>query len=111
MSSLDITFLYCLALCILADLKANEKWRIQGFPCDSVMKNPSTNERGTGLNLGSERTHVLWSNYAPQILNLGSRAPELQLLKPVCLEPVLCTKRSIHNEKSMDCNYRAASGP
>ena len=29
-----------------------------------------------------------------------SRAHEPQLLKPVCLEPVLCSKRSHRSEKS-----------
>ena len=47
----------------------------------------------------------------PQILTLCSRARESQLLslsgtllKPACLEPVLCNKRSHHNEKPMHHN-------
>ena len=38
--------------------------------------------------------HSSW----PQLLSLCSRAREPQLLKPVCLEPVLCKRRSHCNE-------------
>ena len=40
----------------------------------------------------------------PQLLSLRSRAHEPQLLKPACLEPVLCNKRSHRNEKPMHRN-------
>ena len=33
----------------------------------------------------------------------------LQLLKPECLEPVLCNRRSHSNEKLAHCNQRKAS--
>ena len=36
------------------------------------------------------------------------RAHVLQLLKSKCLEPVLCNKRSHHNEKPVHCNWRVA---
>ena len=41
------------------------------------------------------------SGYArvPRLLSLRSGAHEPQLLKPVCLEPVLHNKRSHRNEK------------
>ena len=38
----------------------------------------------------------------PQLLSLPSRVCEPQLLKPTHLEPVLCNKRSHHNEKPTD---------
>ena len=40
----------------------------------------------------------------PQLLSLRSRARKPQLLKPTCLEPMLCNKRSHHNEKPTHCN-------
>ena len=51
---------------------------------------------GTGLVPDLGRSHMLWSNEAhgPQLLSLGPRAGELQLLKPLCLEPALHNKRS-----------------
>ena len=39
----------------------------------------------------------------PQLLSLRSRAREPQLLKTVCLEPVLRNKRSHCNEKPTHC--------
>ena len=36
------------------------------------------------------------------------RARMLQLLKPVCLEPILCNQRSHLNEKLVHCNKREA---
>ena len=35
----------------------------------------------------------------PQLLSLRSRAREPRVLKPVCLEPMLCNKMSHHNKK------------
>ena len=52
-----------------------------GFPGGAVVENPSANAGDTGLSLGPGRSHML------------------QLLKPMCLEPVLHNKRSHHNEK------------
>ena len=49
-----------------------------------------------------------WSNKACalQLLSQGSRAQELQLLKPTHLEPVLRNKRSHCNEKPVHRNWR-----
>ena len=60
-----------------------------GFPGGAVVKNPPANAGDTGSSLGPGRSHMPRSNYA--------RVP--QLLKPTHLEPVLCNKRSHHNEK------------
>ena len=69
-------------------------------------KNLPANAGDMGLIPGLGRSHTLWSSLAcvPQLLSLRSRAHELQLLKPVGLEPVLCNKRSHCNEKLMHCN-------
>ena len=40
----------------------------------------------------------------PQLLSLSSKAREPQLLKPVCLEPVVRNKRSRRNEKPTHCS-------
>ena len=77
-----------------------------GFPGGAVVKNPPANAEDTGSSPGPGRSHVLRSNSAcaPQLLSLRSRAHEPQLLKPVCLEPVLCNKRSHRNEKPAHSN-------
>ena len=59
------------------------------FPCGVVVKNLLANAGDTGSSPGLGRSHMPWSNWAP--------VP--QLLKPVCLEPVLCDKRSQRSEK------------
>ena len=59
----------------------------------AVGKNLPANTGDTGLIPGPGRSHVPRSNPA--------HAP--QLLKPVCLEPVLCNKRSQHNEEPVHC--------
>ena len=47
--------------------------------------------------------HNYWAcALEPVSHNYWARTP--QLLKPTCLEPVLCNKRSHHNEKSMHSN-------
>ena len=76
------------------------------FPGGAVVKNPPANAGDTGSSPGLGRSHMLRSNKAraPQLLSLHSRAREPQLLKPVCLEPVLRNKRSPRNEKSAHCN-------
>ena len=43
--------------------------------------------------------HAAEQAWAPQLLSLRSRAHEPQLLKPTKLEPVLCNRRSQHDEK------------
>ena len=52
------------------------------FPGGSVIKNSPANARGMGLIPGPGRSHMQRSNqvYAPQLLNLCSRAWESQLL-------------------------------
>ena len=76
------------------------------FPGGAVVKNPPANAGDTGLSPGPGRSHVPRGNWAraPQLLSLRSRACDPQLLKPVCLEPVLCNKRSHHNEKPAHSN-------
>ena len=66
-----------------------------------MFKNLPANAGDMGLSPGPERSRMPWSNqaWAPQLLSLRSRAGEPQLLKPVCLEPVLRNKRSHRNEK------------
>ena len=59
------------------------------FPWGPVVKNPPANAGGMGLIPGPGRSHMLQSN----------QAPVPQLLKPPHLEPMLCNKRSHHNEK------------
>ena len=54
-------------------------------------KNLPANAGDVGLVPGSQRFHTSRSN----------QAHVLQLLKPVCLEPVLCNKRSHHSEEAM----------
>ena len=62
-----------------------------GFPGGSVVKNPPANAGDTGSSPGPGRSHMPRSNkaHAPQLLSLRSRARVPQLLKPVCLEPML----------------------
>ena len=42
----------------------------------------------------------------PQLLSLHSRGQDLQLRKPMHLEPMLHNKRSHHDEKPAHCNER-----
>ena len=62
-----------------------------GFPGGAVVESPPANAGDMG---SSPRGHMSQSNQA--------RAP--QLLKPTCLEPVLCNKRSHRNEKPAHLN-------
>ena len=59
------------------------------FPGGKVLKNPAANAGDTGLISGLGRSH------RPQ----SSLTCELQLLKPMLLVPVLCSKRSHCNEE------------
>ena len=72
-----------------------------------------TNARDTGLISGPGRFHMLWSSQAhvPQVLSLCSRAHELQLLgpyaatgEPVCLKPMLHSKKMDSNKKPVHCS-------
>ena len=78
----------------------------KGFPGGAVVGNLPANTRDMGSSPGLGGSHMPWSNSAraPQLLSLCSRAHEPQLLKPACLEPVLCNKRSHHNEKPVHHN-------
>ena len=71
-----------------------------------MVKNLPVNAGDMGLSPGLGRLHMLRSNKAPvpQLLHLHSRAHEPQLLKPACLEPVLCNKGSHHKEKPLHHN-------
>ena len=59
------------------------------YPGGPVIKNPSVNAGDAGSIPGLGSFHVSW----------GHSACVPQLLKPVHLEPMLCNKRSHHNEK------------
>ena len=48
--------------------------------------------------------HNCWSPRALEPMCSNYWAHGLQLLKPTCLEPVLCNKRSHHNEKPVHRN-------
>ena len=79
-----------------------------GLPGGAVVKNLPANAGDTSSNPGPGSSHMLWSNkaHARQLLSLRSRAREPQLLKPTCLEPVLCNERSRRNEKPVHCNEK-----
>ena len=63
-------------------------------------KNLPANARDTGSIPGLGKFHMLQSNWAhaPQFLSPPSKAHELQLLKPLPLEPVLHNNRNHRNE-------------
>ena len=56
----------------------------EDFPSDPVVKNMPCNAGDTGSVPGLGRSHMLQSN----------EARELQLLKPTCLEPMLCNREA-----------------
>ena len=57
--------------------------KVEGFPGDSVVKNPPANGGDMGLIPDTAKSHMLQINQArePQLLSLRCRAWELQLLK------------------------------
>ena len=63
-----------------------------------MVKNPPADAEDMGSVPGLGRFHVPWSGLAHA----------LQLLKPVCLEPVLRNKRSHHSEKPVLHSRRVA---
>ena len=85
----------------------------EDIPGGPVDKNPPANagHGDTGSIPGPGRSHVPQSNQAaePQLLSPLSRAQEHQLLKPMCLEPVFCNKRSQRSEKPVHHNERKPS--
>ena len=80
-------------------------------PAGSVVKNLPASAGDVGLIPGLGRSHVLQNNEAhvPQLLSLCSWASKTQLhtpqlLKPVCPEPTLSSRRSHCKEKPEHCN-------
>ena len=73
------------------------------FPGGPVIKNLSASAGDLGMIPGPGRSHVLWGNQAcvRQLLNLRSRARELQLLKPTFLDPALYHTRGHGSKKSV----------
>ena len=84
--------------------------KFRDFPGGAVVENPPANAGDTGSGPGPGGSHMPRSSWAraPQLLSLRCRAHVPQLLKPVRLEPVPCTKRSHRNEKPMHSNEDAA---
>ena len=70
--------------------------RVRSFLGGSVVKDPPANAGDMDLTPDLERSHMEQSNEvcAPQPLSLCSRAQKPQLPKPI-----LCNKRSHHDEK------------
>ena len=64
------------------------------FPGGAVVENLPASAGDTGSIPGLGRSHMPWSSWA--------HAP--QLLKPACLEPVLCNKRSHCKERHVHHN-------
>ena len=87
---------------------ARGEWR--GLPWWLSGKESACQCREHGFNLWSRKIpHAteqlsLW----PQLLSLSSKAWETQLLKSVCLQPVLCSKRSHFSEKPVQHSWRVA---
>ena len=81
---------------------------IRGFPGGAVVKNLPANAGDTGSIPGPERSHMpVRHNYwacALEPMSHNGWAHMLQLLKSVCLETVLCNKRSHRNEKPVHHN-------
>ena len=76
------------------------------FPCDAVDKNLPANATDLEFNPWSRKISHVTKGCAPQLLSLHSRDRQSQqsLLKPMCLEPVLCNRRSYCNGKPMHSN-------
>ena len=69
------------------------KEQLEGFPGGPLVENPPCKVGEPGLIAGPGKYHM----------HQGNEAHVLQL-KPECLEPMLCNKRSHHNEKPEHCN-------
>ena len=82
----------------------------EGFPGGLVVKSPPANAGDTGLIPDPGRSHMPQHSEAcaPQLLSWCCRAHVLQLLKPTCLEPMLCNKRSHCNEKPVHHHWSVA---
>ena len=69
---------------------------VPGCPGSTAKRNPPASAGDTGSIPGLGRRHMLLSNQSPP------------LLKPACLQPVLCSKRSHHREKPKHHSWREA---
>ena len=78
-----------------------KKIDFEGFPGGAVVENLPADAGDTGSSPGPGGSHMPRSSWAraPQLPSLRSGAREPQLLKPVCLQPVLCNKRGHRDEK------------
>ena len=78
-----------------------QNWVVRDFPGGAAVKNPPASAGDMGSSPGLGRSHMARNSYAhaPQLPSLHSRARKPQLLKPACLEPMLCNKRNHYNEK------------
>ena len=79
------------------------KKSLKGFPVGPVVKNPPCNAGDMGSIPGLGRSHMPQSN-----CNSCSQAHALQLLRSMCLGPMLPNRRSDLSEKSVHCNWRVA---
>ena len=79
---------------------------VLGFFGGTGAKNLPCNAGDMGWIPSLERSQCFRATkpYAPQLLSPGSSACEQQLLKPVCLDLVLCNKRSHCKRGLAHCN-------
>ena len=90
----------------------NTKTSTQGFPGDSVVKNPPANAGDMGWIPDPGRSHMLWGKACttttePVLESPGTLTTEpmpYNLLRPTHLERMLCIKRHNHNEKPVHRN-------
>ena len=81
------------------------------FPGGTVDKSLSANAGDTGSIPGLRRFHITWVNQAhvPQLLYPCSGLHKLQLLEPLCRDPVLHNGRSCRDEKPAYGQRRAVT--
>ena len=89
-------------------------WKYRDFPGGAVVKNPPANAGDTGLGAlvwedptcrrAAKPVHHNYRACALQPVSHNYWACAPQLLKPTCLEPMFCNKRSHRNEKPAHCN-------
>ena len=94
--------------CIVCELYLNKalKKTQWDFPHGSGVKNPSASAGYTGSIPDLGRSHMPQGNWA-LCHNYWSHV--LQLLKPMYLEPMLCSERNDHSEKAAMQNERVVS--
>ena len=90
--------------------KVKQNLELSTFSGGPVVRNRPANSEDAALIPGLRRSHMPWGNesHEPQLLRPCPRALELQLLKLLYLQFMLCNKRSHHNEKSKHHNKRVA---